>query len=115
MLRLVAQNADSWNTAWLGPASELAPRVEPLMGALAAAGRDPATLEITVGVSVVVPQLSSEPLDAEGSLTGSVEQLAEELRAYRETGAGHLICSMEPATPKAVEHLAAAVALERRS
>jgi alkanesulfonate monooxygenase SsuD/methylene tetrahydromethanopterin reductase-like flavin-dependent oxidoreductase (luciferase family) len=113
MLRLVAEHADAWNTAWLGPASELAPRVDPLVGALRAAGRDPATLEITVGVSVVLPELSSEPLDAEGSLSGSVATLAESLRAYREAGAGHLICSLEPATPAAVEHLAAAVASER--
>jgi len=113
MLRLVAEHADSWNTAWLGPASELAPRVEPLREVLSAAGRDPATLEITVGVSVVLPQLSSDPLDAGGALSGGVEELAEGLRAYRATGAGHLICAIEPATPQAVEHLAAAVALER--
>ena len=113
MLRLVAEHADSWNTAWLGPASELAPRVEPLLAALASAGRDPATLEITVGVSVVLPQLSSEPLDAGGALSGSVEELASGLRGYREAGAGHLICAIEPATLEAVEHLAAAVTMER--
>jgi probable F420-dependent oxidoreductase len=113
MLRLVAEHADAWNTAWLGPADELAPRVEPLLAALRDAGRDPATLEITVGASVVLPALSSQPLNAEGSLSGSVEELAESLRAYRQAGAGHLICSLEPATPQAVEHLAAAVAIER--
>jgi len=115
MLRLVAENADAWNTAWLGPASELPDRLAPLHEALATAGRDPATLEVTVGVSVVLPELSDEPLDAGGALTGSVEQLAEELRAYRAAGAAHLICSLEPGTPAAVEHLARAVALERRA
>ena len=68
---------------------------------------------MTVGVSVVLPNLSPDPLDAEGALTGSVEQLAEELRAYRRAGADHLICSLEPGTPAAVEHLARAVELER--
>jgi hypothetical protein len=52
-------------------------------------------------------------LDAAGSLTGSAEELAEALREYRQAGAGHLICSMEPATPAAVERLARAVELER--
>ena len=113
MLRLVAEHADAWNTAWLGPATELPPRLAPLHEALAAAGRDPATLQVTVGVSVVLPNLSPDPLDAEGALTGSVEQLAEELRAYRRAGADHLICSLEPGTPAAVEHLARAVELER--
>ena len=113
MLRLVAEHADAWNTAWLGPATELPPRLAPLHEALAAAGRDPGTLEVTVGVSVVLPELSGEALDVAGALTGSAEQLAEELRAYRQAGAAHLICSLEPATPAAVEHLARAVALER--
>ena len=113
MLRLVAEHADAWNTAWLGPASELAPRLEPLHAALVDAGRDPATLEITVGVSVVLPQLSSEPLDAGGALSGSVAELASGLRGYREAGAAHLICAIEPATPAAVDHLAAAVVMER--
>jgi alkanesulfonate monooxygenase SsuD/methylene tetrahydromethanopterin reductase-like flavin-dependent oxidoreductase (luciferase family) len=107
MLRLVAEHADAWNTAWLGPASELPPRVKPLVAALGAAGRDPATLEITVGVSVALEG------NVDGALRGSVEELAEALAAYRATGADHLICSLEPATPAYVEHLAAAVALER--
>jgi alkanesulfonate monooxygenase SsuD/methylene tetrahydromethanopterin reductase-like flavin-dependent oxidoreductase (luciferase family) len=113
MLRLTAEHADAWNTAWLGLASDLPPRLAPLHEALARAGRDPATLEVTVGVSVVLPDLSDEPLDAAGALTGSAERLADELRAYRRAGAGHLICSLEPATPAAVEVLARAVSLER--
>jgi probable F420-dependent oxidoreductase len=106
MLRLVAEHADSWNTAWLGPATELAPRVEPLNEALVAAGRDPATLEITVGVSVVLEG------NADGALGGSVEDLARSLAAYRAAGADHLICSLDPATPASVEHLARAAELE---
>lgn len=115
MLRLVAEHADAWNTAWLGRASELPPRVGPLSEALAAAGRDPATLDVTVGVSVVLPDLADDPgtLDAEGALTGTPEELAEAMAEYRAAGAAHLICAMEPATPAAVERLARAVELER--
>lgn len=112
MLRLVAEHADAWNTAWLGPASELPPRLEPLRAALAEAGRDPATLEVTVGVGVVLPQYG-EGLEVNGSLTGSVDQLAAELRAYRHAGAGHLIVSLEPGTVEAVTHLAQSAALAR--
>jgi len=117
MLRLVAEHANAWNTAWLGRAVELAPRVAPLMDALAAAGRDPGTLEVTVGVNVVLPDLAEDPgsLDAESSLSGPAEELAEALAEYRAAGAAHLICQMEPATPAAVERLARAVELERAS
>lgn len=115
MLRLVAEHADAWNTAWLGRATELPPRIAPLHEALAAAGRDAATLDVTVGVTVVLPDLADDPgaLDAEGALTGTPEELAEALAEYRAAGAAHLICAMEPATPAAVERLARAVELER--
>jgi probable F420-dependent oxidoreductase len=114
MLRLVAEHADAWNTAWLGPASQLEARMGGLRDALADAGRDPASLDVTVGVNVVLPELSEARLEVhENALTGSPEELAAELRAYREAGAAHLIVSLEPGTPAAVAHLARAAALER--
>jgi probable F420-dependent oxidoreductase len=114
MLRLVAEHADAWNTAWLGPASELEPRMAGLRDALAAAGRDPASLAITVGINVVLPELSDQPLEiTESTLTGTSEQIAEALRAYRRAGAAHLIAAIEPGTPDAVRHLARAVASAR--
>jgi hypothetical protein len=58
-----------------------------------------------VGVSVVLQG------DVDGSLGGSVDELAEAFAAYREAGAGHLICSLEPATPESVEHVAQAAKL----
>lgn len=114
MLRLVAEQADAWNTAWLGPASQLEPRMSGLRDALAAAGRDSATLDLTVGINVVLPELSEVPLEVtENSLTGTPEQLAAELDAYRRTGAAHLITALEPGTPEAVMHVGRAVALLR--
>jgi alkanesulfonate monooxygenase SsuD/methylene tetrahydromethanopterin reductase-like flavin-dependent oxidoreductase (luciferase family) len=51
MLRLTARHADAWNTAWLGaPDDRLRGRMDALDAALAAEGRDPATLERTVGI-----------------------------------------------------------------
>jgi probable F420-dependent oxidoreductase len=117
MLGLVAQHADSWNTAWLGPASQLPPRLEPLQAAMAAAGRDPATLEITVGVNVVLPKFADDehpPLEITSStLTGSAWELAGELRAYAEMGVGHIQVALEPPTPPAIRHLGEAVGLLR--
>ena len=117
MLGLVVQHADSWNTAWLGPASQLPPRMEGLQAALAAAGRDPASLEITVGINVVLPEFADEdhpPLEITPStVTGSPSELAAELRAYAEMGVGHIQAVLEPPTPPAIRHLGQAVALLR--
>src|SRR5689334_2065837 len=52
MHALAARYADSWNTAWLGLPTKLAARRAALEAACAEAGRDPATLAVTVGVQV---------------------------------------------------------------
>jgi probable F420-dependent oxidoreductase len=117
MMQLVARHADAWNTAWLGPASQLPPRLEPMRAALAEAGRDPASLEITVGINVVLPEFADTehpPLEITPStITGSPEQLAAELRAYADLGVGHIQAALEPTTPPAIHHLGKAVALFR--
>jgi probable F420-dependent oxidoreductase len=117
MLQLVARHADAWNAAWLGPASQLPPRLEPMHAALAEAGRDPASLEITVGINVVLPEFADAehpPLEVTASaITGSDEQLAAELKAYADMGVGHVQVALEPTTPPAIQHLGEAVALFR--
>ncbi|HYN64443.1 MAG TPA: LLM class flavin-dependent oxidoreductase, partial [Candidatus Limnocylindrales bacterium] len=117
MLQLVVRHADAWNTAWLGPASQLPPRLDGLRAALAEAGRDPESLEITVGINVVLPDFPDAehpPLEVTASaLTGSPEQLAAELQAYADLGVGHVQVALEPTTPPAIQHLGEAVTLFR--
>ena len=117
MLELVARHADAWNAAWLGPASQLPRRLAPLQAALAAVGRHPATLEVTVGINVVLPEFADEehpPLEiTESTITRSPEQIAAELRAYAALGVGHVQVALEPTTPPAVRHLGEALALFR--
>ena len=56
MLELTARHADAWNLAWFGLPDERLARVRgELMDACARVGRDPATLSITVGVTVRYP------------------------------------------------------------
>ncbi len=115
MLSLVARHADAWNTAWLGTADELPARLEPLRAALDAAGRDPATLEVTVGVNVVIDELlgpGDEPPPR--AIRGDIDAIAAAIAAYRATGVGHLICSTTPTTPEAMDALARAAAASRR-
>lgn len=116
MLQLAARYADSWNTAWLGLPSKLPQLREKLHAACAAEGRDPATLAVTVGVSVAHPDLAptpEQPPAPDKLLTGSLAEVAAGLRAYAEQGVAHVICSLEPTTPAAVAWLAEAVQLSR--
>jgi alkanesulfonate monooxygenase SsuD/methylene tetrahydromethanopterin reductase-like flavin-dependent oxidoreductase (luciferase family) len=117
MLRLVARHADAWNTAWIGPASQLPPRLEGLHAALAKAGRDPASLEITVGINVVLPEYADAEHPAlevtPNAISGSPADLAAELRAYADMGVGHVQVALEPTTPPAIHHLGEGLALLR--
>ena len=117
MLSLVVRHADAWNTAWLGPAAQLPPRLTALRAALDAAGRDPASLEITVGLNVVLPEFADAEHPAlpitDSTLTGSPAALADALHAYTEMGVGHLQVALEPTTPPAIHHLGEALALLR--
>ncbi|MEM7112266.1 MAG: LLM class flavin-dependent oxidoreductase [Chloroflexota bacterium] len=109
MLRLVAKYADQWNTAWLGQPDELAPRLTRIHEACADLGRDPATLDITVGVQIVYPDLGDTNPFTKEPLTGSPDELAEAFRGYEAAGADHLIIYISPATLTAVERVAAGV------
>ncbi|HEV2108412.1 MAG TPA: LLM class flavin-dependent oxidoreductase, partial [Thermomicrobiales bacterium] len=97
MLRLTAKHADLWNTAWLGQPNLLAQRRRELEAACADMGRDPATLAVTVGVTVAFPDLlpeeeeaSSEAPDPAKVLRGSTEEIAAGLRAYADQGVAHV-------------------------
>jgi alkanesulfonate monooxygenase SsuD/methylene tetrahydromethanopterin reductase-like flavin-dependent oxidoreductase (luciferase family) len=121
MLDLTARHADAWNVAWFGaPDERWATMRQNLEAACVAAGRDPATLERTVGLNVRYPDLvaaspaGSEPAAPQGAaLSGSVDDVAAGLRAYGDEGTGHAIASLEPTTPEAVGRFAAAVRRSR--
>jgi alkanesulfonate monooxygenase SsuD/methylene tetrahydromethanopterin reductase-like flavin-dependent oxidoreductase (luciferase family) len=91
MLRLAAQHADIWNRDFdavnpgLEPysAADLTASQTRVDAACAKVGRDPATLERTVGVWVDLPSAPSRGWDA---LTGTPEEMAAGLRVYADTG-----------------------------
>lgn len=109
MLRITAEHADMWNTAWHGPVEGIAEQRAALEQACAAAGRDPASISITVGVSVAFSDPGEEAPQGEKLLTGSADAVAAELRRYEQAGVAHLICSVAPRTESALARLMEAV------
>ncbi len=113
MLELVARHANQWNAAWYGDpgeAEELRTRLAKLHAALEAAGRDPATLELTAGVFVAV---ADDPDAPKSAMRGSSEEIADTLAGYAALGISHLIVHLWPRTPEAVTRLAEAAAFAR--
>ena len=118
MLRLTARYADSWNTAWLGLPTALQERRAALEAACAEEGRDPSTLAVTVGVSVLYAEpgkTPDQPPSPDKALFGSAEEVAAGLRAYAEQSVAHVICSLEPTTPESLAWLAEALRIYRGS
>lgn len=113
MMRLVATYADAFNCAWLGPVSGLEERIAPLRVACAEVGRDFASIELTVGVNVVLDELLDDRDRPRIALAGTAGDVAAGLRDYADAGVGHVIASLSPATPAAVHELARAAALSR--
>lgn len=101
MLQLTARHADSWNTAWHGNPADAVERIANVRAACTAEGRDPATLEITVGLPVVYSDLGKSAFA--NSLEGTPERIAETLSAYAELGVGHVIVDVAPHTPEALD------------
>jgi probable F420-dependent oxidoreductase len=113
MLRLTAEYASQWNTCWLGDPEGLPPRLERIWNACYEVGRDPATLDITVGITVSYPDLGQTDPYARNPLGGSAEAVADAFHRYQTAGADHLITQVTPATLPALERLAEAVRLYR--
>jgi alkanesulfonate monooxygenase SsuD/methylene tetrahydromethanopterin reductase-like flavin-dependent oxidoreductase (luciferase family) len=101
-LRIVARHADIWNA--FGTPDELARKDEVLRAHCADVGRDPATIERTVGCKITIRESEAEaervkravlehnrtPLanvaDDRTFWTGTAEQIAERMLAYRAIG-----------------------------
>ena len=118
MLELTARHADAWNLAWFGLPDERLARIrEELSQACERVGRDPATLSITVGITVRYPQLAFAATDAKAptgpALSGTPDEIAAGLAAHAAAGADHVIVALEPATPVALAAFAQAVARYR--
>jgi alkanesulfonate monooxygenase SsuD/methylene tetrahydromethanopterin reductase-like flavin-dependent oxidoreductase (luciferase family) len=119
MLDLTARYADAWNLAWFGsPDERLRTTRADLESACERAGRDPSSIDITVGVEVRFGDVATSPPEGSGlsasPLPGDEASLVAGLRAFEAFGADHLIFALDPSTPETAARLNAAIATYRR-
>jgi len=106
VLRLTARYADAWNTAWFGfPGERYHGRVADLRRACEAEGRDPATMELTVGVVVDMSVQPGGEHDPDTALGPDVDEIARALDAWRDLGVGHVQVNLQPADERGVDLL----------
>ena len=102
MLSLVARHADLWNAAWYGrPNGRYRQRVEDLDRAFEAAGRDPATLDITVGLEIDNGD-SSDRTGFGEHLPPDPAAIADALSEWAELGVGHVQLNSGPSDARLV-------------
>jgi len=112
MLRLTAELADAWNTCWLGRAAELPLQLADLHAACSEVGRDPASLEVTVGQIVASPDSTSDGEESDRAKRfefSSAAELAEQWRAFEEQGVAHLIVWPQPFEREQLQFVTAAL------
>jgi alkanesulfonate monooxygenase SsuD/methylene tetrahydromethanopterin reductase-like flavin-dependent oxidoreductase (luciferase family) len=112
MLRLTAELANAWNTCWLGRAAELPQRREALDAACSDVGRDPTTLDVTVGQIVTMPGSKENRDEADSGARfefTSAEELADEWRGFEEQGVAHLIVWPQPYESECLQRVTAAL------
>jgi FMNH2-dependent dimethyl sulfone monooxygenase len=106
MCRLTARYADAWQTAWFGlPDERFRTRRAAFEDACAAEGRDPTTVEVTVGIDVQEapePDGVSLPLDR-GALTDA-------FAAWRAEGVAQLQVNVGPSIPETFDVVLEAIA-----
>jgi Luciferase-like monooxygenase len=108
MLDLVARYADSSNTGWhVAPTSAIAP-LDEIRAACERIGRHPGTLEMTVSVPLVYPDLGRRTAGGE-YLTGDADEVATVLHGFEALGVSQAIVEFSPFTPAALERFAEAV------
>jgi probable F420-dependent oxidoreductase len=117
MHKIAARYGDWWNGSWSASVEQFRPKIAAIDAACDAVGRDPATLPRTAGVIVSLPGdyphrdnnpfwTSMKNMAAGETLTGTPDQIVEELLGYRDLGVEHIQVILDPMTVEGIERLA---------
>jgi probable F420-dependent oxidoreductase len=120
VLRLAGRYGDAWNDNGFGLPDDpnhlgirLRTVLQSLDEALEAEGRDPTTVERTIGVTVRHPDVVIDP-DDEPAFQGTTREMAAMFDAYADLGVDHLILEVGPKTVSSIGWVAEAIDLFRR-
>ncbi len=95
MLRIIAKYADAYNAIWPHSVAQVTEQWEHMVTICKEVGRDPATLELTVGTHVHLPE-NGQPADDDRAICGTDEEIAAQLAAFAAVGVRHLIVDFRP-------------------
>lgn len=95
MLRIIAEHADGYIAIWPINPAQVAAQWELVIAACGEVGRDPETLELTVGTWVHPPE-NGQPVVDPGAISGSTEEITEQLQGFAAAGVDHLIVDFRP-------------------
>jgi probable F420-dependent oxidoreductase len=110
MLDIIARYADMWNTAWHAEPASARERLDAMRHACERIGRDPATLDLTVAVSVAYPDLGGKSTFP----TFLSDGVPDALHGYAAMGIKHVIVDLKPFTQVAIDRFAESVSQFRR-
>ena len=113
MMQLTARDADAWNTAWHTDAAVVKERFDELAQVCATVGRDPASVEMTVGTEVRL-QPRKEDGSTDRAISGTPEEIASRLQVFADVGTTHLFVALDAVTPSSIEQLGHIVELTRK-
>jgi alkanesulfonate monooxygenase SsuD/methylene tetrahydromethanopterin reductase-like flavin-dependent oxidoreductase (luciferase family) len=116
MLRLMAKYADYWTMFLVNDLETYLPMKEAVDAACVKAGRDPLTLTRTITPAVDVPGLEVardmtswvRPFRVRRGdpLGGSVEAVADQIRAFADAGVGHISVWLDPLSMEGIDGFA---------
>ena len=108
MLRITARFADAWNADRQNTLAQVAALNARVDAACVDVGRDPATLERIIGIQVDLLNEQREAMQPRQfvmhpwPLSGTPEELAEQIRAFTQERVSHLIVWIDPPTPAGI-------------
>jgi alkanesulfonate monooxygenase SsuD/methylene tetrahydromethanopterin reductase-like flavin-dependent oxidoreductase (luciferase family) len=113
LMRLAARWADAFNTSWHTDPRTLAAPFDALDAACREVGRDPGSIQRTVGTFVALDGTAATSRPGREGLRGAPEEIAQQMRALEAAGASHITCLLVPPTLSGIEHFARVIELLR--
>jgi probable F420-dependent oxidoreductase len=111
MLRLVAKHADAYNTMSYVDTVALAPQLAALDDACEEVGRDPTTIQRTIGTFVAFPGSEDCPGGVHSNaIVGTPDEVADRFEAFYDAGVDHITLFASPWGLRAVEQLGQTIA-----